>query len=258
MKIALYSDLHLELYPYLPEVLPADMVILAGDIHTKARGIRWAAETFGVPVLYVAGNHEYYAGHLDNTLTKMRDEAAKTNGQVTILERETVECGGVRFLGATAWTDFSIHGERLYSALDAEHSMNDYVRIRATENYRKLIPSDLIRINEATRDWLRRELATPYDGKTVVITHHSPCPQSIPEWRRLCRDKLNPAYANDWTQESFWRPDCVDLWAHGHIHDACDYIEKGVRVVSNPLGYGDKFGGEAVRNRFNSSLLLEA
>lgn len=257
MRIQLLSDLHLEIYPYQPEVLPVDIVVLAGDIHTKSHGVKWAADTFGCPVLYVPGNHEYYGGHLDKTLAKMRNEAAKTNGQVTILERDAIEIGGVRFLGATAWTDFSIQGERLYSALDAERTMSDYKKIRATTKYCKLIPSDLIRLNEATRDWLRRQLAEPFAGSTVVITHHAPLPESIPEWRRKCKDELNPAYANDWSGESFFSGDKVQLWVHGHIHQACDYLQNGVRVVSNPKGYGDRFGGESLVNDFNPWLVLD-
>lgn len=256
MKIQLLSDVHIELYPYQPEVLPVDLVILAGDIHTRADGVQWAADTFGAPVLYVPGNHEYYHGHLDKTLNKMRQEAARTNGQVTILEREAVEIGGVRFLGATAWTDFSLHGNRLYSALDAENRMSDYTKIRATTRHRKLIPPDLIRRNEQTRDWLRRELAEPHP-RTMVITHHAPCPLSIPEWRRKCKDELNPAYANNWTGERFFSGDKVQLWVHGHIHQACDYQVNGVRVVTNPKGYGDRFGGESLVNNFNPWLVLE-
>lgn len=257
MKIQLLSDCHIELYPYQPEALPVDLVILAGDIHTKGRGVAWAAETLGAPVLYVLGNHEYYGGHLDKTLAQMRDEAAKTNGQVTVLERDSVVIGDVRFFAATAWTDFSIHDERLYSALDAERLMNDYKKIRATTRHRKLIPSDLIRQNEQTRDWLRRELPKPFPGKTVVITHHAPCPLSIPDWRRQCKDELNPAYANDWTGEAFWKPENVQLWLHGHIHQACDYEVNGVRVVCNPKGYRDRFGGESLVNNFNTWLVLD-
>ena len=37
MKAALYSDLHLELYPYLPQLLPVDLVILASDITTEPK-----------------------------------------------------------------------------------------------------------------------------------------------------------------------------------------------------------------------------
>ncbi|MBV8629118.1 MAG: metallophosphoesterase family protein, partial [Paraburkholderia sp.] len=65
MKIRVLSDLHLESEE--PELIPhagADLVVLAGDIHNHAAGLRWAAETFDdeVPVVYVPGNHEYYDG----------------------------------------------------------------------------------------------------------------------------------------------------------------------------------------------------
>lgn len=257
MRIQLISDIHAELYPYQPEMLPADLVVLAGDIHSDGRAIEWAAEYFDAPVLFVAGNHDYYGGHLDKTLAKMRAAAAGSGGKVTLLERDTIEIAGVRFIGATAWTDFSLHGQRVFSAVDAEHRMADYQAIRATSRHRKIKPADIISINDETRFWLRRELAKPHAGKTVVITHHAPTPRSIPEWRRKCKDELNPAYANDWAGEDFWRPECVQLWLHGHIHECVDYVEKGVRVVSNCRGYGDKFGGEAVRNGFNPSLILE-
>ena len=52
-------------------------------------------------------------------------------------------------------------------------------------------------------------------------------------------------------------PDCLQLWRHGHIHECVDAVERGVRVVSNGRGYGDKFSGEAVRNGFNPWLVLE-
>ncbi|TKI18044.1 serine/threonine protein phosphatase, partial [Bacillus pumilus] len=55
MKIRVLSDLHLECDE--PDVIPhaaADLVVLAGDIHNHAEGIRWAAETFGsdTPIVY--------------------------------------------------------------------------------------------------------------------------------------------------------------------------------------------------------------
>lgn len=257
MKIQLISDVHVELYPYQPEVLPVDIVVLAGDVHSNGRSIAWAAETFGAPVLLVAGNHEYYGGHLEKTLAKMRAEAAATNGHVTLLERDTVIIDGVRFLGATAWTDFALHGNRYLSGMAAEGVMTDYRAIRAGAGYRKLRAPDTAKINHETRDWLRRELAKPHAGKTVVITHHAPCPLSIPEWRRQCREELNPAYSNDWTREAFWTPESVQLWVHGHIHQCVDYCVLGVRVVSNCRGYGNSLGGQALVNGFNPWLILE-
>ena len=62
MRIRVYSDLHLEFTPFEPPEYDADAVVLAGDIANGAAGITWARETFGGPVLYLAGNHEYYEG----------------------------------------------------------------------------------------------------------------------------------------------------------------------------------------------------
>ena len=64
MKFALYSDLHLEVKPWTPPELDVDVVILAGDIGIHTRGLAWAGKTFEQPVIYVAGNHEYYEAQL--------------------------------------------------------------------------------------------------------------------------------------------------------------------------------------------------
>lgn len=46
MKIAYYSDLHLEFKRLDIINEDADVVILAGDIHIGEAGVVWAAETF--------------------------------------------------------------------------------------------------------------------------------------------------------------------------------------------------------------------
>lgn len=59
MRLRIFSDLHLEHFDEgldLPDVA-ADVVILAGDIHTGTQGLHWAASRFsGVPIIYVPGN----------------------------------------------------------------------------------------------------------------------------------------------------------------------------------------------------------
>lgn len=118
MKVRIYSDLHLEI-DAAPGLIPgnasdgADLVILGGDIHTKGRGVAWAQEVFNVPVIYVCGNHEFYKGHIDRTLMSMKQLAAGSN--VHVLENESFQIDKVRFLGATAWTDFAT-GESVYQA----------------------------------------------------------------------------------------------------------------------------------------------
>lgn len=102
MRIHLLSDLHHEFSPFSPQVPDADVVILAGDIDVKTRGVAWAKQAFSGPVLYVPGNHEYYGGHLSYTLQKMR---MAQDDRVRVLDRDEVIIAGVRFLGATMWTD---------------------------------------------------------------------------------------------------------------------------------------------------------
>src|SRR6185369_1404446 len=69
-----------------------------GDINKGELGIHWAASTFpGKQVIYVAGNHEFYGGHWDSTLTTMRAEAKQSG--IHFLENDSIEIDGVRFLG---------------------------------------------------------------------------------------------------------------------------------------------------------------
>jgi len=66
VKIQVASDLHLELLPQdygIQRLLvphpQADILVLAGDIHNGTKAIKLFRD-WAVPVLYVAGNHEFY------------------------------------------------------------------------------------------------------------------------------------------------------------------------------------------------------
>ena len=243
MRIHLLSDLHNEFSPFTPEVMDADVVILAGDIDLKSRGVAWAEKTFSCPVLYVPGNHEFYGGHLTRTLEKMR---AAQGAHVRVLDRDEVVIGGVRFLGATMWTDFSSTGSQPIAALAAQTSMNDFKVIR-TADFRKIRPADLIKESVATRDWLRAKFAESFDGPTVVITHHAPSMRSLVD-NPYSGNHLDAAFANAWDD---LMGDHVALWVHGHSHTAADYQIEGTRVVCNPRGYPDEETG------FDPSLVIE-
>lgn len=125
MRIHVLSDLHLEFSPFAPQVTAADVIILAGDIHVKGRGVPWARQAFEGPVLYVPGNHEFYNSHLSHTLASMRAEA---DTRVRVLERDDVVINGTRFLGCTLWTDFTAKGSAHLAALQAHAEMNDFRR----------------------------------------------------------------------------------------------------------------------------------
>ncbi len=230
MRIHLLSDLHNEFDPFIPETLNCDVVILAGDIDLKTRGVEWARQSFSGPVLYVPGNHEFYGGHLTHTLEKLR---AAQDDRVRVLDRDEVVIAGVRFLGATMWTDFTSTGNPPIAAFTAQNGLNDFKKIR-TADFRRIRPADLIAESSKTRDWLSAKLAEPFDGPTVVITHHAPSLRSLQD-NPHAGGHMDAAYANSW--ESLMGGDQVALWVHGHSHTAVDYDMAGTRVVCNPRGY---------------------
>lgn len=227
MKVRIFSDLHLEFASFEPPLVDADLVVLAGDISVRNRGIEWANEAFTCPVVYVAGNHEFYKGHLTSTLIKMQEAAVE---HVHVLENQALVVGDVRFLGATAWTDFTSTGDYKAAMRDCGEWMNDFSRIRIGEGFRKLRPADVIGKNITSRDFLATELGKDFAGKTVVVTHHCPIPEVAGEGHE---GHLAAAYYNQW--HDLIRQ--ADVWVFGHTHHAVDTVISGCRLVSNPRGY---------------------
>ncbi len=173
MRIYVLSDLHLEFTPFVPPSVDADVVILAGDIDIGTRGLAWAQRTFACPILYVAGNHEYYGGHLSRTLEKLR---ALQTPRVQVLERDEVIIDGVRFLGTTAWTDYAVTGNAVRAQWLAQAQMTDFRRIR-TAGYRRLPPGAPGRFHGTEPSGA--DLAARTVGGGVCRPHggdHAPCP----------------------------------------------------------------------------------
>jgi Icc-related predicted phosphoesterase len=237
MRLRVLSDLHLEMGPIeLPRV-DAHVVVLAGDVGVKTRGLEWAARQFpDMPVIYVPGNHEYYGAAIPKLTDKLRQAAAGTH--VHVLEQEQVTLGGVTFLGCTLWADLALFGDPRIGAIDAGAQMTDYRRIRVTPGYRRLRPADTQRIHAACRMWLEQRLADRPPGPLVVVTHHAPSPRSLES--ATASEPVSAAYASN--LETLVERSGAALWVHGHIHRAADYWIGTTRVVCNPRGYPEERG----------------
>ena len=233
MRIQLASDLHLELlsrWPHESLITPApgaDLLVLAGDIHRGTRAIEHFA-SWPVPVLYLAGNHEYYDSQWETLRSELRRAADGT--AVRFLDNDVVTLDGVRFLGSTLWTDYRLAGIPLPEAMTvAEDFLLDHRRI--------LTRSGPFRARQAldehvrSRAWLARELSIDHATPTVVVTHHAPHPRSI--HARFAGSPVNGAFVSDLTE----LVEQADLWLHGHAHDSFDYRVGRCRVVCNPRGY---------------------
>jgi len=252
MKMLVLSDLHLEFTDFEPAAVAtaaADVVVLAGDIHTGASGIRWARQMFpDKAIVYVAGNHEFY-GHDWVELLEILHRQAEVH-DVHFLENSSVTIQGIRFFGATLWTDFEFFGESRRSQVirAAEHIMNDFrlieadplpverniVTTRSTRN--KLTGWHTVRRHRESLAMLKSELLVGDPEKTVVVTHHYPHKNSTAA--RFANEETTAAFGSNLPNEVLTG---AKIWIHGHTHDSCDYrigdSRRSVRVVCNPRGY---------------------
>ena len=260
-NIHLMSDLHMDFTKIRGHAAPigTDVVVLAGDSHPGVLGVMWAAETFpALPVIMIPGNHEYYGKRaIDRHRLRMREKADAINGetgsQVHMLDREGIVIAGTRFLCATLWTDYALYGlqNRDQAMRDAVRFMNDYSAICSTLN-RRVTPEFLLNEHQLSRAWLEEQLAMPFDGPTVVVTHHPPTPKAIPLGYR--GDDVSPCYASN-LEALMAGPTAPEAWFHGHVHANHDYMVGLTRVVANPRGY--VMPRDIENPRFNPGLLLQ-
>ncbi|RQM44912.1 metallophosphoesterase [Paraburkholderia bannensis] len=253
MKVRVLSDLHLENDE--PDLIPhadADLVVLAGDIHNHGLGLRWAAETFDadVPVIYVPGNHEYYDGELGALEAAMRDAAATLDNVHFLNNGVYVDPQGrYRVLGTTLWADFALFGASdaareaaIASALRVMLDFKGLIQVSWPDSpqagARDFTPADSLALHARSRAWLAAELARPFAGKTIVVTHHAPHRQSLAA--RYATDPVSAGFVSD-LGALVGAP--AALWVHGHTHTCFDYTVGGTRVVCNPRGYRDRRTG---------------
>ena len=240
MKVWLLSDLHLEFADlHQPLTIPdADVCVMAGDLcQAVANGVHWLGKNIApsMPCVDVGGNHEFYKGSIKEGLEDGRNAAAGFP-KVHFLENDAVVIDGVRFLGATLWTDYRIEGYPEFAMHYARERMNDYRQVAKQRNpWQRFLPETAYRLHRKSRKFIDTALKADRIT-TVVVTHHLPHAQSIPP--RFKGDLLNAAYASDLSKLIEDRRPA--LWVHGHTHDSCDYALGRTRVVCNPRGYEDE------------------
>jgi predicted phosphodiesterase len=237
MRLHVLSDLHTERGVGEVPQPSADVVVLAGDIGVGTRGIEWArAWANGRPVIYVAGNHEYYGQSMPGLLDELRTAAA--GSCVHVLEDDEIVIDGVRFLGCSLWSDFDFDGaeHRALSMRVCERAVSDYRLIRDGDSEVPVRPEQTRARHLASRRWLTERLAAGHDGPTVVVTHHAPYVVYRPPEAVL--RLVAGAFVSD-LQELIETAD-AELWIYGHTHRQADLTVSGTRLISNPRGYPDE------------------
>lgn len=258
MKLWILSDLHLSRKAasagvIAPDAIPnADVTIIAGDICEGIEdAITWLATTIAprMPVVYVVGNHEFYGEYIGQARRVARTQAARVPN-LYLLDDADVVIDGVRFVGATLWTDYLLfaHGDqttRRHAMRTIKERLSDHVQIWMDPVQpgfvaRNFEPRDALALHEMSLAWLDSKLAESHPGRTVVVTHHAPHPRSIAQ--RWAGDALTPAFVSDLSSLMDRRQ--PDLWIHGHTHASFDYVVEplqggSTRVICNPRGYSE-------------------
>jgi Icc-related predicted phosphoesterase len=242
----------------MPEVAPsADILVLAGDIGSYQPGsmlVNHGDTDFGlarfsprcdlaawpVPVYFVPGNHEYDGMPFEEAHERLQETCERL--QIIWLHQRVHVLNGVRLIGCTLWSDFEAlvpqHGpltQQLKAREKAERAANFYLRKTGTTFKGEAFLSDAVKAQAlADQAWLAQTLSEPFSGPTVVVTHFAPTLKSADP-----RYGLTPGTAGFCNALDHLLPK-ANLWLHGHLHCAHDYVHMGCRVVANPLGYARK------------------
>jgi Icc-related predicted phosphoesterase len=243
MKIQILSDIHAEFHfdngktlvnEYLKDTNP-DVVIVAGDVGVHTSIVLFLKELCSKfrksQVLFVPGNHDFYNIGFD-LMPMFADSFVKDLPNLSFMYNSNVVIGGIQFVGTTLWT-----AEHPTSAMHARR-MADSIRIDG-------FPDSSYVENKKAVDFLNWHV----NSKSIVITHHVPCPMSISETYK--NDPLEVFFLHDMTQLIEERQPM--LWVHGHTHDSFNYTLGKTHIICNPLGYI----GRMVNPNFIPNLLIE-
>jgi len=222
MKLQLLSDLHLETEAFDAQPAPgAELLVLAGDIDASWAGFQRFAH-WPVPVLFVAGNHEFDGRELTAAWAELRAVTERLGW--TLLERSRTvltdrQGQKVRFVGTIRWSDFDLFGSAKQAT--AMRAAAYFMRLMQATRQGQAFDEAAVREEAlACRAWLADELQQPAKGrweKTVVITHFAPSLRSA-----------DLRYGSQPGTASFCNADDdllahADLWLHGHLHCRHDY-----------------------------------
>lgn len=256
MQIRIFSDIHLEFGDFQPKELPNDKnttLIIAGDLSGGLKGTKKflgrMTDQFG-DVILVPGNHDYYGYEIQEIDEHYRNKEHKIKN-FHYLNPGVFLKDNVRFIGACLWTDYDNENPLIMN--EAARIMRNEMSLIKVDEEIHSYPSIFSGINKEHRAFIKQQLDIPFEGKTVIISHHAPILDLV--WRRGEDSfKFSTIFGNTKMEEFFVPEANYQLWIHGHTHTFYDNTVNGHRILCNPRGY---IGYEPGASKYNDALILE-
>lgn len=279
-EIRLASDLHLEFYLdkilsgkenssnladkiFSPDIKDVNShLVLAGDI-VLIKYLREFVPFFEnlsnrfKNVIWVFGNHEWYSNKMKKERLQDVENILSSFKNIHILENKHIELDEYLFIGATLWSDIN-NGDYL-TALDVVSVSNDYKKITYKEGnrYSKLRPRHVSMMFKKSEQFIKSTLIKYKESGLVkvVVTHHPPMKEAVPEEYRFSKDYWSD-FGNfdfEYLKNNEIEP---DFWLHGHIHKNQKFIIGKTVILSNTYGYDDDEFDKSHLNENYTNLFL--
>jgi predicted MPP superfamily phosphohydrolase len=250
----------------------SEIIILAGDTGNynsmSIEFIKYLKDKYRYIIL-VGGNHEYYLfnenqskkyGHNSfNRYEEFRNLCNDLEG-VFYLESDMIELNGIKFAGNGLWYDYSL------GLIDYKMSIEEIIEFKSlNKNDHTTIHTDFygfyreygmygssgktMRVKHIDDILLAKEKHDSFlelvskEKPQVMVSHICPDKKGLfsdYEINEKGYDKIESEKENIFNYVDTSKFDeYIDgkIWIYGHTHKKTDFISRGCRFVSNPMGY---------------------
>lgn len=263
------SDLHLETPVQIPSYtffsspfnfpILANHLLLLGDIGLISQTEPLLSflnfllsQNTDLKIFYIMGNHEPYHMTLETGIKTMQQWESNLNlefgPRFHFLNRRRIDLNPTTtLLGCTLWTHVPTQHAHAVATSIKDLSTETGIHDRTLHDHNADHAQDLAWLNAQVQSI---ELSEP-QREIIVLTHHSPTTDPRGNSKRFPPDRpLNSAFRTDLSAEKCWESARVKVWAFGHTHFSCQFVDKGDRgegqsdreerrklVVANQKGY---------------------
>ncbi|KAI8930964.1 hypothetical protein NX059_011976 [Plenodomus lindquistii] len=195
-------------------------------------------------IFYILGNHEVYGMNMDVAVAKLEQFERDCNFErkrFFLLNRRRVDIDDrVTVLGCTLWTQIPAEAAQAVGSRVMDFCKTNGIWGRSVEEHNADHARDLAWLNAQVENIATNEP----QREIVILTHHSPTVDVRANDQRHAKSEMAAGFCTDLSREVCWRSERVKMWAFGHTHFSCQYVDDGecgreVRklVIANQKGY---------------------